>query len=94
MLMTSVYVIAQKALGRFKRQLQQNLNKIENLATSNGFKFSKSKTQSVHFCHLRKQHDGPVLLLYGSHIQIVEESKFLGLIFDKKNLVSYPILNI
>ena len=84
MLTTSVSVIAQKALGRFKRQLQQNLNKIENLATSNGFKFSKSKTQCVHFCKLRKQHDDPVLLLYGSHIPIVEESKFLGLIFDKK----------
>ena len=72
--MTSVSVIAQKALGRFKRQLQQNLNKIENLATSNGFTFSKSKTQCVHLCKLCKQHDDPVLLLYGSHIPIVEES--------------------
>ena len=74
MLMTSVSVISRKALGRLKRKLQQNLNKIENLATSNGFKFSKSKTQCVHFCQLRKQHDDPVLLLYGSHIPIVEES--------------------
>ena len=62
----------------------KNIGTIENLATSNGFKFSKSKTQCVHFCKLRKQHDDPVLLLYGSHIPIVEESKFLGLIFDKK----------
>ena len=62
-----------------ERQLQQNLNKIENWATSNGFKFSKSKTQYVHFCQLRKQHDDPVLHLYGSPIPVVEESKFLGI---------------
>ena len=65
-------------------QLQQNLNKIENWATSNGFKFSKSKTQCVHFCLLRKQHDDPVLHLYGSPIPVVEESKFLGILFDRK----------
>ena len=30
-----------KSMGTIERQLQQNLNKIENWATSNGFKFSK-----------------------------------------------------
>ena len=50
MLMTSVSVI-----GTIERQLQQNLNKIENWATSNCFKFSKSKTQCVHFCQLRSK---------------------------------------
>ena len=67
-----------------ERQLQQNLNKIENWATSNGFKFSKSKTQCVHFCQLRKQHDDPVIHLYGSPIPVVEEFKFLGILFDRK----------
>ena len=47
-----------------ERHLQQNLNKIEHWATNNGFKFSKLKTQCVHFCQLRKQHDDPVLTLY------------------------------
>ena len=70
-------------MATIERQLQQN-NKIENWATSNGFKFSKSKTQCVHFCQLRKQHDDPVLHLYGSPIPVVEESKFLGILFDKK----------
>ena len=37
-----------KSMATIERQLQQNLNKIENWATSNGFKFSKSKTQCVH----------------------------------------------
>ena len=47
-------------------------------------KFSKSKTQCVHFCQLCKQHDDPVLHLYGSPIPVVEESKFLGILFDRK----------
>ena len=67
-----------------ERPLQQNLNKIEHWATNNGFKFSKSKTQCVHFCQLRKQHDDLVLTLYGSPIPVVQEYKYLGLIFDKK----------
>ena len=46
--------------------------------------FSKSKTQCVHFCQLRKQHDDPVLHLYGSHVPVVEESKFLGIFFYRK----------
>ena len=71
-------------MATIERKLQQNLNKIENWATSNGFKFSKSKTQCVHFCHLRKQPDDPVLHLYGSPIPVVEESKFLGILFDRK----------
>ena len=73
-----------KSMATIERQLQQNLNKIENWATSNGFKVSKSKTQCVHFCQLRKQHDDPVLHLYGSPIPVVEESKFLGILFDRK----------
>ena len=71
-------------MATIKRQLQQHLNKIENWATSNGFKFFKSKTQCVHFCQLPKQHDDPVLHLYRSLIPVVEESKFLGILFDRK----------
>ena len=73
-----------KSIATIERQLQQNLNKIENWATSNGFKFSKSKAQCVHFCQLRKQHDDPVLHLYGSPVPVVGESKFLGNLFDRK----------
>ena len=67
-----------------ERHLQQCLNKIENWALSNGFKFSKPKTQCVHFCQLRKLHDNPQLYLYGSFIPVVDEAKFLGGIFDRK----------
>ena len=56
-------------MATIERQQQQNLNKIEKWPTSNGFKFSKSKTQCVHFCQLRKQHDDPIL--YESPIQVI-----------------------
>ena len=65
-------------------RLQRCLNKVETWATENGFKFSKTKTQCVHFCQLRGLHPDPVLNIYGSPIPVVEEAKFLGLLFDKK----------
>ena len=73
-----------KSMRTIERHLQQCLNKIENWALFNGFKFSKSKTQCVHFCQLRKLHDNPQLYLYGSLIPVVDEAKFLGVIFDRK----------
>ena len=73
-----------KNMRTIERKLQQCINRIEDWATSNGFKFSKSKTQCVHFCKLRKVHNDPVLYLYGSLIPVVEESKFLGVFFDRK----------
>ena len=73
-----------KNMRTVERKSQQNLTRIEDWATNNGFKFSKSKTQCVHFCHLRKKYDHPDLYLYGSQIPVVEEVKFLGVIFDRK----------
>ena len=67
-----------------ERHLQQCINRIENWASHNGFKFSKSKTQCVHFCQLRKVHNDPELYLYGSLIPVVEDFKFLGVLFDRK----------
>ena len=71
-------------MGTIERQLEQNFNKIENWATSNGFEFSKSKTQCVHFCQLRKQPADPVIKFIWIPIPVVEESKFLSMIFDSK----------
>ena len=36
------------------------------------------------FCQLRKTHDDPVFTLDGQPLPVVEETKFLGVIFDKK----------
>ena len=67
-----------------ERHLQQTLNKLQHWVDTNGFKFSETKTVCMHFCRLRKVHPDPVLLLNGTHIPIVEQAKFLGLIFDRK----------
>ena len=72
-----------------ERQLQQDLNNIQDWATKNGFKFSKSKTVCTHFCQLRKSHDDPVFTLDGTPIQVVEENKCLGVIFDKNHYTPY-----
>ena len=66
-----------------ERQIQQCLNKLQVWTNQNGFKFSPTKTQCVHFCRL-KNHDDPVLKLGDIDIPVVTEAKFLGVIFDKK----------
>jgi len=38
----------------------------------------------MHFCKLRSVNPDPVLLLNGTPIAVVEQVKFLGLIFDKQ----------
>ena len=71
-------------MNTIERQLQLNLNKIQKWATENRFKFSKSKTVCMHFCHLRKAQNDPILTLYGTRIPVVEENKFLGNVFNRK----------
>ena len=73
-----------KSMRTIERHLQQCINRIEDWALHNGFKFPKSKTQCVHFCQLRKVHDDPELYLYGSLIPVVEDFEFLGIMFDRK----------
>ncbi len=73
-----------KNIHTIERQLQQNLNRLQEWADENGFKFSKSKTVSMHFCHHRKPHPDPELYLENTKIPLVEQTRFLGLIFDQK----------
>ena len=73
-----------KHMHTIERQLQQCLNKIQKWALENGFKFSKTKTQCMHFCQLRGLHNDPVLKLDGIGIPVVDQYKFLGVIFDRK----------
>ena len=71
-------------MASIERQLQLCLNKVEKWADENGFKFSKTKTISMHFCNKRKLHPDPKLTIYNSQIPLVSQTKFLGVIFDKK----------
>ena len=67
-----------------ERHLHQTLNKLQTWVDTDGFKFSESKTVSVHFCKLCTLNPDPVLLLNGTPIAAVEQVKFLGLIFDRQ----------
>jgi hypothetical protein len=67
-----------------ERTLQMCLNSIQTWADENGFRFSRSKTVCMHFCKLTSLHLDPELYLYGNQIPVVQETKFLGLIFDSK----------
>lgn len=73
-----------KSMPTIERKLQNCLNKLQTWSSENGFKFSKTKTQCVHFCQQRKAHDEPMLYLGETPIPVVKESKFLGVIFDNK----------
>ena len=51
-----------KNMENIEFRLQRCLNKVETWATQNGFKFSKTKTQCVHFCQLRGLHPSQFLI--------------------------------
>ena len=73
-----------KLIHIIEHHLQQCLNKLLDWADTNVFKFSLSKTVCIHFCKLRKPHPEPTLLLNSTFVPVVEETKFLGVIFDRK----------
>jgi len=73
-----------KFIHIIERHLQRSLYRLQEWTDLNGFKFSRTKTVCVHFCRLRKTHPDPHLLLNGTPIPVVDQTKFLGLIFDKK----------
>ena len=54
-----------KHIHTIERQLQQCLNKIQKWALENGFEFSKTKTQYMHFCQFWGLPNDPVLKLDG-----------------------------
>ena len=59
-----------KHMHAIERQLQLHLNRIEDWADNNGFKFSQSKTVCVHFCRRRGRHPDPYLVLYDNPIPV------------------------
>ena len=71
-------------MNTIERQLQLCINKIQVWAEQNGFKFSQTKTVCIHFCNKRKLHPDPVINIYGQAIPVVDQAKFLGIVFDRK----------
>ena len=67
-----------------ERKLQLSIDRTVNWAERNGFKFSTTKTVAMHFCRIRGVHPDPDLYLNGQRIPCVEETRFLGLMFDHR----------
>ncbi|KAK3890408.1 hypothetical protein Pcinc_005644 [Petrolisthes cinctipes] len=67
-----------------ERRMQLALDKVSRWTGSHGFRFSPSKTVAMHFCRIRGVHPDPDLFMYGHRIRCVEETRFLGLLFDKR----------
>ena len=86
------FLICYRSKHTIELQRQQCLNKIQKWALEDGFKFSKTKTQCMHFRHLRGLHNGLILKLDGVEIPEVDQYKFLGVIFDRK-LRFIPYIN-
>jgi hypothetical protein len=79
------------------RTLQQCLNRLQVWADENGFKilYLKNSMACVHFCRKRKLHLDPQLTLNGNPLPVVESTKFLGVIFDKKlNFLAHIYLKL
>ena len=67
-----------------QRQLQIGLDRLQRWSARTGLLFSTEKTKCVHFCRKRNECADPVLTLYGQPVNVVHETRFLGLIFDRK----------
>jgi len=72
-------VYRSKYIHIIERHLQRSLNMLSHWADTNGFKFSSSKTVRMH-----NSHPNPELKLNGTLIPVVEQTKFIGVIFDNK----------
>ena len=70
-------------LHRAERQLQLCVNKVQGWVCKNGFKFSETKTVTIHFWKGRAVAD-PNIYKNRTKIKAVDETRFLGLIFDKR----------
>ena len=64
-----------------ERQLQLCLNKLQQWVTDNNFRLSKTNTVCMHICKKRSLHLDPYLFLDKRSIPVVDETKFLGVIF-------------
>ncbi|XP_055939440.1 uncharacterized protein LOC129969057 [Argiope bruennichi] len=74
-----------------ERQLQVAVNRLVDWCDGNGHTISPEKSRCVHFCRKRGIHLDPLIHIRNANIPVVNEVKFLGIIFDLrvKYLPSY-----
>lgn len=64
------------------RTKEQCNNILSDLHTGGIAMVSKTKTQCVYFCNLRKPHGEPVLYSYNTPVNVIDQVKFLGIFFS------------
>ncbi|GFT91688.1 putative RNA-directed DNA polymerase from transposon X-element [Trichonephila clavipes] len=67
-----------------ERQLQTTVNRLVKWCDQNGHTISSSKSSCVHFCRKRNLHPDTSIHIGNIKIPVVNEVRFLGLIFDSK----------
>nr|CAI5869558.1 unnamed protein product [Callosobruchus analis] len=77
-------IVSRTSLTGGQETLQSEIDRINNLAESRGFRFSTAKTCYIHFCRLRTTHSPSPLTLKGESIAIKQKLKLLGIVFDTK----------
>lgn len=65
-----------------RKVIQKVLDQLKEWADGEGFKISKEKTIAIHFS--RRQSKNSELRLGGKRIVYVNETKYLGMIIDRK----------
>ena len=73
-----------KTLAGAERQLQLCINGIQKWVDENGFRFSITKAECIHFHRKRNQVLQPSLHVNNQPIKVSNQVKFLGVIFDSK----------
>ena len=80
-----------RTMWSVQRQLQLCLDRIQQWANENGFRFSKSKTVCVHFCQQRRCHLDPELKIKAHLYQLSHKQSF-WVSFMTKSWISKPTL--
>ncbi|GBN11191.1 hypothetical protein AVEN_184741-1 [Araneus ventricosus] len=67
-----------------ERQQQNAVNKLVAWCDKNGHNISPEESRCVHFCRKRNLHLVPVIYIRNVAIPVLDEIRFLGVIFDRK----------
>jgi hypothetical protein len=72
--------------GFVQNELQCTVNNMVEWVNDNGFRFSDTKTTSIHFCRLRPKrttNPSPRITINDTTLSVVKQHKILVMIFDK-----------
>lgn len=90
---TPLIFVLLSSMAAVERRLQQALRLVSYLVQKRGLSFSVLKTKIVHFYSLRSHHCDPKLYLDGRCWSMVEDYRFLEVVFDLSYLggvISWP----